>query len=101
MKTLLFIVAAGILSLNAIDDLPNKYAGNYCAEMKDGILMIMHDGSAVTSDVTLANGTMIKMNGTVIMSDGKKLLLSDGDCVDPDGNLINSESDDKGIKEPR
>ena len=100
MKTIFFIIAAGILSLNAIDDLPNKFETNYCAEMRDGILTIVHDGTAINSDVTLANGTTIKINGTVILKDGSKISLSEGDCVDAEGILMKDAPKDKTIKEP-
>ena len=100
MKTLLFIIAAGILSLNAINDLPNTYANSYCAQMKDGVLTIVHDGTAINSDVTLENGTTIKANGTVVMKDGSKIVLGEGDCVDKDGLLMKENPKDKTIKEP-
>ena len=100
MKTLLFIIAAGILSLNAIKDLPNQLANSYCAEMKDGIMQIVHDGVAINSDITLSNGTIIKTDGTVISKDGSKVMLSEGDCVDNDGMLMKENPKDKTIKEP-
>ena len=100
MKTLFFIVAAGILSLNAINDLPNKLANSYCAEMRDGILQIVHDGVAISSDITLSNGTTIKTDGTVVSKDGSKVMLSEGDCVDNDGMLMKDNPKDKTIKEP-
>jgi hypothetical protein len=100
MKTLFFIIAAGILSLNAINDLPNKFAVNYCAELKDGVLQIVHDGVAISSDVTLSNGTIIKADGTVISKDGSKVVLSEGDCVDKDGMLMKDNPKNKTIKEP-
>ena len=100
MKTILFVIAAGILSLNAIDDLPNKVANNYCAQMKDGVLTIVHDGATITSDITLSSGTIIKTDGTVVMKDGSKIVLSDGECVDKDGMLMKENPKDKTIKEP-
>ncbi len=100
MKSLLFIIAAGILSLNAINDLPNKLANSYCAEMKDGVLRIVQDGVAISSDVTLSNGTIIKTDGTVLTQDGSKVVLSEGDCVDKDGMLMKENPKDKTIKEP-
>ena len=101
MKTIFFIIAAGILSLNAIDDLPNKFEqNNYCAEMRDGILTIVHDGSAINSDITLSNGTTVKVDGSVILKDGSKITLSEGDCVDTDGILMKDTPKDKTIKEP-
>jgi hypothetical protein len=100
MKTLFFIVAAGILSLNAIEDLPNKIANKYCAEMKDGVLTVTNDGAAITSDITLANGAVIKTDGTVNMKDGSKIVLHEGDCVDADGIIMKGDPKDKTIKEP-
>jgi len=95
MKTLFFVVAAGILSLNAVDDLSIKYSGSYCAEVRDGLIGIVQEGKTVSSDIVLDNGTTIKTNGTVVMKDGSKFILSDGDCVDLEGNLIIDDANEK------
>ncbi len=93
MKTLLFVIAAGFLSLNAIEDLPNKYAGHYCAEMNDGIFNVVHEGGILDADVKLANGTTVKTDGTIIANDGSIFMMSIGDCVDHEGYLSDSEPD--------
>ena len=97
MKTLLFVIAAAILTLNAVEDLPIQYENNYCAVMEDGILSITHEGSKMGSDVTLSNGTMIKLTGEVILKSGSKLVLKPGDCVDNEGNII--ANPDKKVKQ--
>lgn len=93
MKTILFVIAAGFLSLNAIDDLPNKYVGQYCAESNDGILNVIHEGVVLETDAKLANGTTVKTDGTIIASDGSIFMMSIGDCVDHEGYLSDTESD--------
>ncbi|MDB5282205.1 MAG: hypothetical protein JWO06_1280 [Bacteroidota bacterium] len=57
------------------------------AKMVDGKMMLMKNGSwtAMTSDVTMGNGTKVKTDGTVVMKDGKTKTLKNGDCVKPDG----------------
>ena len=72
---------------------------SYCAEMKDGILVITNDGAIANSDITLESGVTIKLNGEVLLSDGSKFVLSDGDCIDKDGNLlITSPDNDRSAK---
>ncbi len=95
MKTILFVIAAGFLSMNAIDDLPNKYSGQYCAELNDGILNVVHDGVILKANAKLANGTTVKTDGTIIASDGSIFMMSIGDCVDHEGYLSDTEPDSK------
>ncbi len=100
MRTIIFIIAAGILSLNAVDDFPNRLNEIYCAEMKDGIITVLSEGKAIGTDVVLQNGTTVTLHGTVIAKDGSKFLLSDGDCIDPEGNLIDDDINEKIKSEP-
>ncbi len=93
MKTLVYIVAAGFLSLNAIDDLPVKIKAGFCAELKDGVLQVTNSGNIITNEITLDNGTTVQTNGTVIAQDGSKFILSDGDCIDSEGNLVDEVSE--------
>ena len=57
--------------------------------MKDGKMMEMKDGNwvAQTSDKTMSNGTKVTTDGTVIMKDGAKKTLANGECVKPDGMI--------------
>jgi|SRR5688572_33150981 len=100
MKTILFVIAAAALTLNAVQDLPNQYVNNYCAEIEDGILTVTHQGSKVNTDITLKNGTVIKSNGEVIKNDGSKFMLGAGECLDNEGNVISPSPDNKSNQQP-
>lgn len=91
MKTLLFILGAGFLSLNAIDDLPVKHKAGFCAELNDGVLQIVNSGNVISKEITLDNGTVIQTDGTVVAKDGSRFILSDGDCIDEEGNLTDDD----------
>src|SRR3954469_8304276 len=77
----------GIVSINH----PEKY----CAKIKDGKLIVMHQGNAMISDVTLANGTQIKTDGTIITKDGNTLMLKEGECADKDGKVMMEKKTEK------
>ena len=66
--------------------------------MKDGKIEIMHDGMALTADVKLDNGTWIKMDGSVVKKDGTKKILKEGECVDKEGKITESQSKEKKQK---
>ena len=55
--------------------------------MKDGKVLETMGGktSPVMADVMLKNGTTIKMDGTIMMKDGTKGMLMEGDLYDLDG----------------
>jgi hypothetical protein len=90
-KTMIYLIAAGMLTLNAVakgdDPKKKKDTDTYCAKMKDGKLTVMHEGSPLTSNATLPNGTQIKTDGTVIRKNGSKTMMKEGDCLDKDGKV--------------
>src|SRR5437870_5102162 len=105
MKKLIVLITACIFSLNALaQDYSSKQDNKmqntkqtmvkYCAKLKDGKIMMMQDKKELTVDVTLANGTTIKTDGTVLESDGSQRILKNGDCVDNSGNMINAKGTD-------
>ncbi len=51
----------------------------------------MHEGSPLTTEVTLSNGTKIEVDGTIIKSDGNKEMLEEGECIDKDGIITKEE----------
>ena len=57
--------------------------------MQDGKLMMDKSGtmSAVTSDVTLSNGTTITTDGKVTWKDGKSKTLTNGEKVSSTGKI--------------
>lgn len=58
-----------------------------CCMMKDGKMTMMKDGKemAMENDVTLANGTQVMKDGTMITRDGKKSMMKNDQCVDMAG----------------
>jgi|GEM_PF-1446747 len=72
----------------------------YCAKLRDGRLIVLHQGQEVTAEVTLENGTVIKPDGTVIKKDGTRVVLRDGECVSVEGE-INKERARTRSKEKR
>lgn len=60
---------------------------NYCAKLRDGKLVVMHNGVAITADIFLKNGTTIKPDGTVITREGVRTNLKEGECIDADGKI--------------
>jgi len=70
-----------------------------CVMMKDGVMMQMKDGkaTAMSSSVTMSNGTVVMPDGTVTKQDGSKMTLKEGDSMDMKGNLkmMDSNQDHK------
>src|SRR5256885_1671215 len=74
---------------------PNRQSSNVQHQMKDGV--VFRDGklwnvkagksTAIDKETTLANGTKVKSDGTVIMKDGTQTTLSEGDYISMDGKL--------------
>lgn len=63
---------------------PNQY----CAQMRDGKMIVLFEGKEITSDAFLKNGSTIKPDGTVILKDGVRFTLKEGQCIDQNGSLI-------------
>ena len=94
MKKLISVIAVLLLVISATArDIQNDAKGSatYCAMLKDGKIMLMAEGKQVNNNVTLANGTIVKTDGTVEKTDKSKITLKNGDCIDQDGNIIPSD----------
>ena len=61
--------------------------------MEDGKMLHVIDGKGMQmqNDMTLKNGTMIKLNGSYQLSNGKQLRLRNGQCMDMNGSKYRSE----------
>lgn len=92
-----FFLAAGafIFSLGLF----GQSEGQYCAKMKDGILVVVSENKEIDREVTLANGTVIKPDGNVIRKDGTQLVLEDNECIDIEGNKVKEKPKDEWEKE--
>jgi hypothetical protein len=64
-----------------------------CCMMKDGKMMMMQGGKMVpmTEDVTMANGTVCKTDGTCTMKDGTTMTMKEGQCMMMDGKLKDTD----------
>jgi hypothetical protein len=94
-----FCMALSALSAQEIIHQPNK-TGQYCAVLKDGAIMLMKDGTAVTEPVTLMDGSKITKDGTVLRKDGSKVPLKNEECIDMNGNITAPERENK-IQQPK
>ena len=61
-----------------------------CVLMKDGHMMMMSAGkmSPMTTDVTLADGTVCKVDGTCVLKNGEKVKLSNGEGIEVAGEKV-------------
>jgi hypothetical protein len=61
-----------------------------CVLMKDGQMMLMAKGkmTPVKKDITLADGTVCKTDGTLILKSGKQIKLSNGEGLEVAGEKL-------------
>jgi hypothetical protein len=61
--------------------------------MKDGVMMHSRGAKeeAMTGDLKLNNGTVVSSKGEITMPDGKKSMLKNGQSIDMQGKITNSE----------
>lgn len=86
MKTFLLALIISLFTLQGVFSWNNPTPDDqYCAKLRDGKLIMMHDGAIMTGDVTLENGTQIKIDGSVVKPDGETIVLKDGECIDKKG----------------
>jgi len=83
MKKFILAVAVMAVSLGAFAG--DDHGDKYCGKLRDGKVVVMHDGNVLTSDATLADGSIVKPDGNVVMKDGSKMMLNDGECINSDG----------------
>jgi len=85
------ILAVAIL-IASISDRPLALAGDMDGIMMEhGKMMMMKMGKPagpMTSDMTMSNGTKVTTAGLMIMSDGTKLEMKDGEMMMMDGKIM-------------
>ncbi len=61
-----------------------------CVLMKDGRMMMMTKGkmTSITKDITLADGTVCKVDGTCVLKNGKQIKLSNGEGIEVAGEKV-------------
>ncbi len=97
MQRRVFIGLAASLMMVACSHAPSSSApadapatvSNDGVIMKDGMVLVQKDGqlSRVESDIALANGGSVKVNGMVKFADGVELMLPEGMMMTMDGQL--------------
>ena len=100
IKKSILLIAASLFVVNIMahgDDKLNQ-GQNYCAKLKDGVIVVLYQDNPITTDVMLDNGSAIKPDGTIITKDGNKLTLKDGQCVDKSGAIPVKENKQINIK---
>lgn len=104
MKKILLILATATLSFGGFAGNPddnkngNNPPDNYCAEFKDGVLHVTHNGEVLTEDVHLANGTIIHTDAVIQKLDGSVTVMKPEQCVNVEGlsNMDNMKGKHKG-----
>jgi hypothetical protein len=97
MKKIIVLITICIISLNALAQdqdkkMQNQTTVKYCAKMKGGKIVIMQNNNDLVIDVTLANGTTVKTDGTILKADGTQINLKKGECIDNSGNIVGAKS---------
>ena len=108
MKNIIALVASCTFILSALAQQPqqsqnsgsilapaqtsSQWKDTYCASTRDGNIIVMNGKTELVVNMTLENGTTITTDGYVIKKDGTKTALKDGDCVDKNGNVIQSKT---------
>ena len=97
MKKTILAFAIMTFSLSSIAGNGDK-GDQYCAENRNGKIVVVYKGNIITTDVTLIDGTIIKTNGVVMMKDGSKMVLNDGQCINKDGSTTVDYTKPPGAK---
>lgn len=85
LMTAVMLATAGMAGHDDGKKKKKKDPDKYCAQLKDGVIKVVHDGQELTSDITLDNGTRIRTDGTVVKKDGTVTVLKEGQCIDVNG----------------
>lgn len=95
MKKILIALVALTFSLGSFAGNELSYGDDhgdkYCAKMSAGKKVVMHEGKIITANVTLSNGTVVQPDAVVILKDGMRTTLNDGECIGPDGIISGKE----------
>jgi hypothetical protein len=100
MKKMIVAGLVSVMTLTAMATKPSPMGGTenpekYCVKMKNGKKTVMHNGTAITKEETLDNGTKIKPDGTITKSDGTTTTLMEGQCMSKDGMVMKEKGNDK------
>ncbi len=92
MKKLALTLTVFSLSAAAFAQIDSSKSNNnmqYCAQMKDGILVVVdEDNQEISSDIKTENGMVIQSNGNIVKKDGVTTVLKDGECINTQGIVV-------------
>ena len=71
----------------------------FCAELRDGILVVVSDQKKITYDITTSEGTVIKANGSVINKGGISTVMKEGECIYTQGLIVRKTNNNEIEKE--
>ncbi len=100
MKKIICLIAGSVFALSVFAT--NPWKDKFCAKMKEGKTVVMHNDKELSTDFTASSGVIIKTDGTVIKKDGSTFMLKEGQCVNTEGSLEKKgmgKSERKEIKE--
>jgi hypothetical protein len=93
-------IAAALMSLSVAAHNPGKDPDSYCVKKnKSGKMIVVHNGSELKETIELKDGTRLKPNGTIVFTDGKRVKLEKGECVDE--NNLDHFAERKGMIEEK
>jgi hypothetical protein len=81
MRTIMVTIAAAMMALNVAAYNPGVGPDNYCVKNKNGKTIVELNGTTITKEIKFKDGTLIKPNGTVILTSGETVKLKEGECV--------------------
>jgi hypothetical protein len=99
MKKIIVTIAAALMAFSVAANNAGGDPNSYCVEERDGKKTVIYNGSELTKKIKLENGTKLKPNGTIVLAGGKRVRLTEGECVDV--NNLGQWSDRKGTFEER
>ncbi len=90
MKKIFWIIAISAFSMGGFAQenvhKENAEPGKYCAEFKNGVLYVLHDGVKMEKDVKLGNGNVIHTDAVIETKD-RFIVMKPDQCINVDGNL--------------
>ena len=81
MKTLMVTIAAAMMALNVAAYNPGNGPGNYCVKSIKGKTVVECNGKPIKKEIMFKNGSCVKPDGSVILANGRKYTLREGECV--------------------
>src|SRR5438105_12602604 len=99
MKAIIVTIAAAMMALSVAAYNPGNVPDNYCVKSLNGKTVVEHNGITIKKDVFFKDGSCVKPDGTVILTNGRRYTLHEGECVNSTSVLnLNKHRDEKWNK---